>query len=227
MDTWHILEQRFHDIGNRDHDVAMTFEKVDDEKYWYSLHGPGQKYEGDGVWRITLVGAPKNGLPVLEKEHYSVEELEETLLRAGRLLNKDEGRNDRDAAGAYRFVKLLLNHYGSRSANNLLYENGDDRFFVNAARVCGMLAGNFANPTATKLKIQKKAAKGSKRSNAARDSQWHDWRHIDGLTDAQIRDRWDAENPCNPVPRENAENGLGVVASAIRREEKRKSQGTS
>ena len=108
MDTWHILEQRFHDIGNRDHDVAMTFEKVDDEKYWYSLHGPGQKYEGDGVWRITLVGAPKNGLPVLEKEHYSVEELEETLLRAGRLLNKDEGRNDRDAAGAYRFVKLLV-----------------------------------------------------------------------------------------------------------------------
>jgi hypothetical protein len=90
-----------------------------------------------------------------------------------------------------------------------------------------MLAGNFANPTATKLKIQKKAAKGSKRPNAARDSQWHDWRHIDGLTDAQIRDRWDAENPCNPVPRENAENGLGVVASAIRREEKRKSQGTS
>jgi hypothetical protein len=64
------------------------------------------------------------------------------------------------------------------------------------------------------------------RRNAVRDSQWHDWRHIDGLTDAQIRDRWDRENPDNRVSRDNAENGLGVVASAIKREESRRRPGT-
>jgi hypothetical protein len=64
------------------------------------------------------------------------------------------------------------------------------------------------------------------RRNAVRDSQWHDWRHINGLTDAQIRDRWDSEHPNDKVPKDNAENGLGVVASAIKREESRRIPGT-
>jgi hypothetical protein len=227
VDTWHILEQRFHEIGNRDQHVPMTFAVKNSEECWYSLHGPNEVYSGNGIWRIVLEIPPATGsIPTREPDfatdHYSVTELWETLRRAGRLLNAQEVRDCGDLAGASRFVKQLVKRY-----DGLLHEDEGAKFFVNAARVCGMLAGEFANRKPEKGSPKTSRNRSAERPNAARDSQWYDWRHIDGLTDAQIRDRWDAENPCNPVPRENAENGLGVVASAIRREEKRKSQGTS
>jgi len=69
VDTWHILEQRFHEIGNRDHCLAMTFEKEDDEKYWYYLEGGlGQQYLGDGRWAGVLIGAPHPDAPVSPKK---------------------------------------------------------------------------------------------------------------------------------------------------------------
>ena len=219
MDTWHILEQRFHEIGNRGHNVMLDFSSENIDECLYSLSGPVQEGEG----RLSLVGGgPKrhDSKPDYSTAHYSVDELWETLLRAGRLLIPDHEQPYH--AGAKKFVAMLVKNYGS-----LICTEGKRTCFANGARVCGMLAGKLANPIASEINVKTKAAKGSMRPNAARDSQWHDWRHTDGLTDAQIRDRWDIENPLNPVPRENAENGLGVVASAIRREEKRTSQGTS
>ena len=147
MDTWHILEQRFHEIANRDHCLAMTFEKEDEEKYWYSLHGgPGQRYLGNGRWAYVLIGAPHPDAPVspptIEKDDYCHSDLFETLQRAGRLINKDEGRSWSDWEGSRRFVKLLVQHYGSPVG--LLFEDGDAKFFTNAARVCGMMAGKLA-----------------------------------------------------------------------------------
>jgi len=148
VDTWHILEQRFHEIGNRDHCLAMTFEKEDDEKYWYYLEGGlGQQYLGDGRWAGVLIGAPHPDAPVspkkIERDDYAHSNLFETLQRAGRLLNKDEGRSWSDWEGSRRFVKLLVDHYGS-PVIGLLFEDGDAKFFTNAACVCGMLAGKLA-----------------------------------------------------------------------------------
>ena len=81
------------------------------------------------------------------------------------------------------------------------------------------------------LTLKTTAVKNSRitgaRRHEARDAIWYDWRHIDKLTDGQIRDRWDRENPGNHVSRNNIENGLGIVASAIQREKTRRLQGTS
>lgn len=97
------------------------------------------------------------------------------------------------------------------------------RDFEQAVGRFGLLLQVKNNPP--KVVTTQRATRG--RKNAIRDAQWHDWRQIDGLTDAQIRDRWDRENPHDPVSRNNIENGLGIVASAISGEKKRRIQGTS
>lgn len=62
--------------------------------------------------------------------------------------------------------------------------------------------------------------------NASRDSQWYDWRHIDGLTDAKIRDKWNAENPSDSISNASTKKaGRDLVKKAIKRMEKQKRTG--
>jgi hypothetical protein len=64
------------------------------------------------------------------------------------------------------------------------------------------------------------------RRMAVRDAIFLRWREA-GLTDAKIRDRWNAENPDNKISVENTNAGRDTVRNAIRREKKRKTQGTT
>lgn len=139
MDTWHILEQRFHDIGNRDHNVVMDFHSDNSEECSYSLSGPVKEGESRGVIVGGLLDEPK-GKPDFSTSHYSVGELWDTLHRAGKLLNRQEQQPQRyDHTGAKRFVAMLLKEHGS-----LAHEEGRRKFFANAARICGMMAGKLA-----------------------------------------------------------------------------------
>jgi len=138
MDTWHILEQRFHDIGNRDHNVVMQFHKDNADECTYSLSGPVP----DGEYRLTLTGRPLDGStpkPDFSTGHYSVSELWDTLHRAGSLLNAQQQHRGYDHDGAKRFVALLVKFFGE-----LAHEDGNLRFFANSARACGMMAGKLA-----------------------------------------------------------------------------------
>jgi hypothetical protein len=68
-------------------------------------------------------------------------------------------------------------------------------------------------------------ARPQSRRNAIRDAAFADWRSK-GMTIAQIRDRWNAENPNEAISLENANSGRETVRNAIRRELLRKTPGT-
>lgn len=151
MDTWHILEQRFHGIGNRDHNVVMEFHEKNNEEHWYQLAGP----RPEGEWIGVLIGRSEDGsVPKQDFStgHYSVTELGETLRRAGKLLNIYEKRDSPDPIGmrgSRRFVALLVKNFG-QLAHEVVVTGHTIRFFANAARACGMMAGKLATQVAAK-----------------------------------------------------------------------------
>lgn len=55
------------------------------------------------------------------------------------------------------------------------------------------------------------------RLNSLRDATWCDWR-LSGMTESQIRDRWNREHPNEPINVNTKKNGLYTVRNAIRRE---------
>lgn len=61
-----------------------------------------------------------------------------------------------------------------------------------------------------------------KRRCRERDETFHRWHKREGLTPAQIRDRWNKENPDFLVSIENASNGRGTVKAALHREKLRR-----
>jgi hypothetical protein len=64
------------------------------------------------------------------------------------------------------------------------------------------------------------------RRMAVRDATFLLWHEV-GLTNAKIRDKWNAEHPDNKISVENTNAGRDTVRNAIRREKKRKTQGTT
>ncbi len=62
--------------------------------------------------------------------------------------------------------------------------------------------------------------------NSYRDSQWYDWKHVEGMTDAKIRDRWNAANPLQTISDAATKKaGRELVKKAIERMKKTKQSG--
>jgi hypothetical protein len=139
MDTWQYIETLFHDIGNRDHYMMIAFYWRDaTNEYGYSLLGPVTKDGEPASSNLRPDGSDPT--PVFSTARYTIEEMWLMMVRAGKLLNFQEGRQSSDHDGARRFVALLVKNYG-----DLAREDRGVNFFANGARVCGMMAGKMCS----------------------------------------------------------------------------------
>ena len=132
-DTWQNLEQRFQDIGNRPGKVFIDFEQDDSGRYWWGLGGP---VEEGGCRLVIVVGKHANPNPDNKTGHYAVSEIQDLLLRAGRLLADHDPNHI--WAGADIFVATTIKSFRSE-----VCLDGERTFFPNAGRIFGMMAGKL------------------------------------------------------------------------------------
>lgn len=138
MDSWQLLEDRFHKIGDRNHNVVLLFHRKSEHQYGFALQGPFN----EGAWRLVTVPALKSGCtlaPDHSTDHYSVTECWELLQRVGQLIKRERQWNISVLDCTERFVALLVKLYGS----TLSAQESGQYFFANGARACGLLAGQL------------------------------------------------------------------------------------